>query len=209
MHTPQTSPLLSEDSRRRLREIAHESIAQGLASDAPLAIDARDFPSELQCKRASFVTLTLNENLRGCIGGLEARMPLVEDVAYHAFQAAFRDPRFAPLTDEEFSKVEISISILNPAEPLPPMSEAELLQTLRPGVDGLILDEGHHCGTFLPSVWESLHTPREFLNHLKRKAGLPMDFWSPTLRFARYTVESIPAHDAEPTVSVHKSESSS
>lgn len=197
---------LSEATRQRLREIAHESIAQGFARGAALAVDARNFPSELQCVRSSFVTLTLHGELRGCIGGLEARLPLVEDVALHAFQAAFRDPRFAPLAQQEFPELEISISVLNPAESLPPMSEAELLQTLRPGVDGLILDDGHHYGTFLPSVWESLRTPREFLNHLKRKAGLPMDSWSPALRFSRYTVESIPPRSERPTGARHKCE---
>ena len=194
---------LSENSRNLLREIARQSITHGLEHGVPLAINAKNFPPELQRVQSSFVTLMLQHELRGCIGGLEARMPLIEDVALHAFQAAFRDPRFSPLTPEEFSQLEISISILNPAEALLTMPEAELLRTLRPGQDGLILEDGNRYGTFLPSVWESLRTPEEFLNHLKRKAGLPMDYWSPTLRFSRYTVESIPhrstSTQADPT----------
>lgn len=189
---------LSETSRNFLLETAHKAIAHGLETGMPLEIDAHNFPPEVQRTQASFVTLMQHGTLRGCIGGLEARMPLVEDVALHAFQAAFRDPRFAPLAAHELSDLEISISVLNPAEPLPPMSESELLRTLRPGQDGLILAEGHHYGTFLPSVWESLRSPRDFLNHLKRKAGLPMDYWSPSLRFSRYTVESIPPRESNP-----------
>ena len=113
----------------------------------------------------------------------------MEDVAENAFAAAFRDPRFPPLRPDEYPRLEYHISILNPPEPMTVTSEADLLQQLRPGVDGLVLIEGARRATFLPSVWEQLPDPRQFLAHLKMKAGLPADYWSDSLRFERYTVE--------------------
>jgi AmmeMemoRadiSam system protein A len=128
--------------------------------------------------------------LRGCIGHLEATLPLVEDVAENAFSAAFRDPRFPALRDTEYAALELHISVLTPAEPLDCNSESDLLRQMRPYQDGLILAEGLRRGTFLPSVWEQLPEPREFLRHLKRKAGLPDDYWSPSLQIYRYETES-------------------
>ena len=135
--------------------------------------------------------LAVDGRLRGCVGSLQARLPLVADVAQSAFAAAFRDTRFAPLGPAEADDLDIHISILSPLEPLVVASEAELLETLRPGVDGLVLCEGALRGTFLPAVWERLPDPRQFVQELKRKAGLQGDYWSPTLELQRYTVESI------------------
>lgn len=147
---------------------------------------------ELQEKRAAFVTLTIAGNLRGCIGRLEACRPLAEDVAENACAAAFDDPRFEPLSQEEFPRTEIHISVLSPPEEMEFSSEADLLEQIRPGVDGLILQDGGRRGTFLPSVWEELPDAELFWMHLKMKAGLPTTYWSDTLRVFRYTAEYFP-----------------
>jgi AmmeMemoRadiSam system protein A len=115
---------------------------------------------------------------------------VVTDVAENAFAAAFRDPRFPPLTQAELQGLEIHLSILTPAQPLEFSSEDELIAQLRPGVDGLILEDEGQRGTFLPSVWESLSEPASFLRNLKIKAGLSADHWSPSLQVERYTTES-------------------
>ena len=150
-----------------------------------------DYPAELTEPRATFVTLEKNHQLRGCIGMLEAVRPLAEDIAENAFSAAFRDPRFPPLEAYELNDLEIHLSILTPAEPVSFSSEQDLLAQLQPGIDGLILEEGHRRGTFLPSVWESLPEPGQFLRHLKQKAGLPSDYWSKNIRIYRYQAEII------------------
>ncbi len=137
---------------------------------------------------ATFVTLTHAGELRGCIGTLEAHRPLGIDVRENAVAAAFRDPRFMPLSREEFPGVRVEVSLLSPTQPIEVKDEAALLAALRPHVDGVVLEYGHHRGTFLPQVWEQLPEPAEFLAHLKRKAGLPMDFWAEGVRLARYTV---------------------
>ncbi len=142
------------------------------------------------------MTLETGGQLRGCIGALVARQPLVQDVAAHAFAAAFEDPRFPELREDEFPKLDIHISVLSPPEPLSFSSEAELLAQLRPGVDGLIIQFRHYRATFLPAVWEQLPDPYVFLAQLKQKAGLPLDFWSPELSAERYTAEYFGDADA-------------
>jgi len=122
---------------------------------------------------------------------LEACRPLVEDVAENAVAAAFHDPRFPPLSRDEFDDLKISISVLSPPEEMSFSSEADLLSQIRPGIDGLILQEGFQKGTFLPSVWEELPETEMFFEHLKLKAGLPAGYWSDTLRVFRYTAEYI------------------
>jgi AmmeMemoRadiSam system protein A len=182
---------LSKEHQQQLLELAKASISHGLQTGKPLKIDLSDFPAELQERRATFVTLHLNHELRGCIGVLEAIRPLVVDVAENAFAAAFRDSRFPPLEAGEFKGLEIHLSILTPTEPMAFTSEQDLVSQLQPGIDGLILQEGHHRGTFLPSVWESLPNPEQFLRHLKQKAGLPPDYWSDGVRVYRYRIEAI------------------
>jgi AmmeMemoRadiSam system protein A len=137
---------------------------------------------------ATFVTLRLHGELRGCIGSLTATRPLAEDVRANAVAAAFRDPRFAPLTAAEFAVTRFEISLLAPAEPIAARSEAELLRLLRPHVDGVILRCEERRATLLPQVWASLPDPRDFVRALKRKAGLPATFWSDALFFERYEV---------------------
>lgn len=181
---------LDAASRGALLRVARESIAHGLRHGRPLLTDADYYPPALRVPRASFVTLEIDGELRGCIGTLEAHRPLLEDVAANAFNAAFRDPRFPPLHTEELPRLDIHISVLSAPEPLEFDNEGDLIAQLRPGADGLILSAPGHRGTFLPSVWDALPRPEEFLRQLKRKAGLPADYWSADIAVERYTAET-------------------
>ena len=144
---------------------------------------------ELTQNGATFVTLTQNGNLRGCIGSLEAYRPLLTDVAENAIAAAFRDPRFPPLGPEELDFTRGEVSLLEVPKPMEFSDEADALARLRPGIDGLILAYGHRRATFLPQVWESLPDRQQFMAHLKMKAGLPADFWDDGITFSRYGVQ--------------------
>jgi AmmeMemoRadiSam system protein A len=183
--------LLNKEQQQRLLDLAKSSIQQGLQTGGSLKVNLTDFPAELTERRATFVTLHRRHQLRGCIGVLEAVRPLAEDIAENAFLAAFKDPRFPPLTDDEFGELEIHLSILTPAEPVSFTSEQDLITQLQPGIDGLILEEGRRRGTFLPSVWEQLPEPEQFLRHLKQKAGLAPDYWSENIKIFRYRTEMI------------------
>jgi hypothetical protein len=153
------------------------------------ATAALPHPAWLHVPGAAFVTLTRDGALRGCIGSLEARRPLIDDLRANARAAAFRDPRFAPVTRDELPALRVEVSILSAAEPMQFRDEADALAQLRPGVDGVILEAGWHRATFLPQVWAQLPEPRRFLAHLKAKAGLPADAWPAELRLSRYRVE--------------------
>ncbi len=142
----------------------------------------------LRSPGASFVTLTQRGQLRGCIGSLEAHRALYTDVQANAVAAALRDPRFPPLAAAELRITQVEVSLLSATEPLAFGSEADALAQLRPGVDGLLLEYGALRSTFLPQVWDQLPGPKDFLSQLKRKAGLPGDFWHERLRLQRYTV---------------------
>jgi uncharacterized protein len=181
--------MLPEKDRQALLDVARESIGYGLQYRRALPVDVSGYSSPLQQPGASFVTLKIKGELRGCIGTLTAHQALVQDVAGNAFNAAFRDPRFPGLSAGEFTRLEVHISVLAPPQPVQFVDEQDLLRQIQPHVDGLVLSDGAHRGTFLPSVWESLQDRQEFLRHLKVKAGLPPDYWSPSLRVERYCVE--------------------
>ncbi len=169
-----------------LLALARGAIARELgASSSP----APAVSPELTRIGATFVTLRSGRDLRGCIGTVEAWRTLAEDVRANAVAAAFRDPRFSPLRRDELDRITIEVSLLNPSEPLPPGGEESVAATLRPGIDGVVLQHDGHRATFLPQVWEQLPHPREFLRALKHKAGLGETFWSDDVRVARYTVE--------------------
>ncbi len=177
---------LNDDDKKILRQVAQDSIHYGLQHHKPLPVNLSDYNEPLTTQGASFVTLNLNHQLRGCIGALEAYQPLVKDVADHAFAAAFQDPRFPPVTVDEEQHLELHISVLSKPVPIEFSDEEDLLTKIKPDIDGLILEDNYHKGTFLPSVWEQLTTPREFLNHLKLKAGLRQDDWNEDIRIYRY-----------------------
>jgi len=172
------------DKGAALLQLARAEIAQqfGLAMPLPEAA------SWLAEHGACFVTLTRNGELRGCIGTLEAHRPLGQDVQENAVAAAFHDPRFMPLNRAEFDEIRVEVSLLSPTEALVVASEEHALASLRPGVDGVVFEYRHYRSTFLPQVWEQLPEPAEFMATLKRKAGLPTDFWAEEVRLSRYTV---------------------
>lgn len=183
---------MTDGQEKILLKIAGDSIRHGLKHDRALQVRTEDFEEGLRVDRATFVTLHRNGQLRGCIGMLEACRPLVVDVAENAFAAAFEDPRFPPVSAREVDSLDIHISILSPPEPMAITDESDLLRQLRPGIDGLIIQDGFRRATFLPSVWEELRDPREFLLHLKMKAGMRPDHWSRGFHAFRYTAESVP-----------------
>lgn len=177
--------MFTEEQGHLLTSLARAAIAREFAAPS----HPTPHPDWLDRPGAVFVTLTEAGRLRGCIGSLEARRPLGEDVAENARAAAFRDPRFPPLSPEELDAVRVEISVLTPATPMSFDDEADALAQLRPGTDGVILEYGWHRSTFLPQVWEQLPEPRTFMSHLKQKAGLSGDFWDQELRLSRYGVE--------------------
>jgi len=137
---------------------------------------------------ACFVTLTQSGELRGCIGSLQAHRPLLADLKSNAVSAALRDPRFTPLTVEELDITTVEVSLLSKSQEMQVRGEADALAQMRPGVDGIIFEYGRYRSTFLPQVWENLARPRDFLAMLRRKAGLPDDFWAEDVKLSRYTV---------------------
>lgn len=160
---------------RALLSVAREAIEYGLQQQRLQLPDAADYPPAWRERYASFVTLKLNGGLRGCVGTTDAVEALVIGVARNAYNAAFHDPRFKPLSTAEYPRIHVSLSLLTPAQKIVYSNEAQLLAELVPGKDGLIIEHGRQRATFLPSVWESLPQPRQFLYTLKHKAGLPPD----------------------------------
>jgi len=173
-----------------LLDLAWGSIRHGLAHGTPAPVpDNR--PDRLGAAGAAFVTLTRRGRLRGCIGSPTAWRPLAEDVTDNAFKAAFGDPRFPPLTPYEMDGLSLSVSVLTPPVAMTVSGEADLLAQLQPRRDGLIIQDGTHRALFLPSVWEQLPERRAFLSHLKVKAGLSTDHWSPSFQASRFQAVEI------------------
>ena len=169
-----------------LLQLARRSIEHGLVHHGPLPINHDELLPAMAEPAATFTTLRIEKELRGCCGMLVAVHPLAEDVARSAFKAAFEDPRFNPVREPELEVISVEVSVLSPLEPLAFADELDLLDQLTPGTDGLvILAEGRRA-TFLPKVWEQLPEPRAFLNALKKKCGLAQDYWSEHLEFQRY-----------------------
>lgn len=183
--------MLNEQEQQTLLQVASASVRNGLVYGQPLPVEAKEFPERLAKPGACFVTLEIAGRLRGCIGSLEAWRPLVQDCAENAFAAAFRDFRFPPVAEQELDLLDYQVSVLSEAIPLCFQSEDDLLVQLRPGTDGVVLEHGDRRATFLPSVWESLPEPREFLHHLKQKAGMAPEYWSDAIKAFRYTVDPI------------------
>ena len=186
---------LGREDRRTLLRLARDAIRHGLEEKQRLRIDPSQYDDVLSKQGACFVTLMEHGNLRGCIGTLQGYQPLVSDVAEHAHAAAFSDPRFPPLSEDELDKIEISVSVLGEPEEMTISDEQDLCRQLVPGTDGVILEYGSLRGTFLPSVWETLPDCAEFVRHLKQKAGLSPDFWADGIRVYRYRTESFSERD--------------
>ena len=167
-----------------LLQLARGAIAGELGQPAPAAADL----AELHVPGATFVTLTQHGDLRGCIGSLQAWRPLIEDVQDNARNAAFRDPRFAPLEADELPVTRVEVSLLTTPQAMQFTNEADALAQLRPNEDGVIFSAAGHRSTFLPQVWGQLPTPAGFMARLKQKAGLPANYWGPDVRLERYEV---------------------
>lgn len=174
-----------------LLNVAVSSIANGLNTGSPRRVNRNAVDPVLSENGACFVTLKKDGRLRGCIGSPEAHQPLIDDIAQNAFRAAFKDPRFPPLESSELSSLSLSISILSPQSEMNIKDEADLLAQLRPGEDGLVIADGGRRALFLPSVWTQLPDRTTFLQHLKKKAGLPIGHWSPGFRAWRFSAHEI------------------
>lgn len=189
---------LSADDRAAAWRIADEAVTAYLERRRPdVAGILADAPPDSPLRRPgrAFVTIRRHGRLLGCIGTLEADRPLAEDIADNAVAAASRDPRFAPVTPTQYADADLEVSVLTCPAPLEVRSLAELLGALRPGVDGLVIDDGVHRATFLPAVWTELADPRAFCDHLWRKAGLLPGTWPPGLRVSRYEAVEISGPD--------------
>jgi AmmeMemoRadiSam system protein A len=168
-----------------LLAIAREAIADGLDD-----VIRWDWPEPwLREHGASFVTLRLAGELRGCVGTVDPHRGLGEDVASNARAAAYRDARFHPVTPGERNLLHVEVSLLSPRCALDVENEDEAAAALRPGVDGVVLEFAEVRATFLPQVWDNLPDPIDFLAELRRKARLPARFWHPDMKISRYTVE--------------------
>ncbi|MCZ4315754.1 AmmeMemoRadiSam system protein A [Comamonadaceae bacterium G21597-S1] len=184
----------SHDRGATLLPIARGAIAQALLARPALMHEDVHWLHE---PGATFVTLTRHGALRGCIGSLEARRRLIDDVRANAVAAALRDPRFAPLTPREYDQVRVGVSLLSPMQPMDVHDEADALAQLQVGIDGLVFECHGRRSTFLPQVWEQLAAPRDFLGQLKAKAGFATDFWAADVRLQRYTVTKWAEDDAD------------
>jgi AmmeMemoRadiSam system protein B/AmmeMemoRadiSam system protein A len=180
-------PLVTGE-RRWLLARARAAIAAELETGGAERLGDEDVPERLRLPGASFVTLELDGRLTGCIGSLESRRPLWRDVARNARAAAFADPRFDAITAADLADTEITVSVLSGLAPLP-AGHDELVEALRPGVDGVLLESGGHRGTFLPAVWAKLPEPGDFVDHLLGKAGLAEGTWPADARAWRYTTD--------------------
>ncbi|NWG34504.1 MAG: AmmeMemoRadiSam system protein A [Chloroflexi bacterium] len=168
---------LTLEEQRTLLRMAREAMECAVRGEKLPPLKMGALTPSLRAPGASFVTLTMRGQLRGCIGALEARQPLAEDVREHAVAAALEDPRFPPVREEELSGIQIEISRLTPPIPLEYKDANDLLTKLRPHVDGVILRDGFHRATFLPQVWEKIPDPSEFLDNLCYKMGARGDLW--------------------------------
>lgn len=179
---------MSTDQGKILLQIARVSIAEALNIQLPECDEIDEQADWLQQPGACFITLTQGGQLRGCVGSLEARRSLLDDVKSNARAAAFKDTRFSPLRRDEFDTIQVEVSLLTPTQPLDFANEQDALEQLRPGIDGVVFEYGYQRSTFLPQVWQQLPERKEFMAHLKLKAGLAADFWAEGVKLSRYTV---------------------
>jgi len=201
--TPSMSEGEFEEASRQLLEqqgpnlllLAALAIDHGIDHGEPLDVQLSEHPEILRANGASFVTLKKNGDLRGCIGSPQAYRPLINDIAHNAYRAAFADPRFPKLAADERGDIDISVSVLSPAVAMTFEDEKDFFDQLRPGIDGLIIEDMGLKSLFLPSVWTQLQSKNEFVGRLKVKAGMPRDHWSSTFKAMRFIAEEISASD--------------
>lgn len=169
--------LLSSEDKKTLLTIARQAITDAIQAKTLIPPDPKNYSEMLQREGASFVTLTIHGDLRGCIGALEPYQPLVVDVWEHAIAAAMEDYRFYPVSASELDQIKIEISRLTVPQRLEYTDPADLIARLHPDQDGVILREGRNRATFLPQVWEKIPDARSFLSQLCLKMGAPANYW--------------------------------
>lgn len=182
---------LTEKEGRYLLSLARKTIDAKIFNLEARVEDVSLDSNKFVVRRGTFVTLTIEGSLRGCIGNIIPQESLIEGVKANAVNAAFGDPRFRPLSIKEWEKVKIEISILTDPKSLDFSDKDDLLEKIRPGIDGVIIKKDYHQSTFLPQVWEQLPGKKEFLNHLCLKAGLDGDEWEKEkLEVSTYQVQA-------------------
>ncbi len=171
------SDSLTDGEKQTLLRLAREAMEFSVRGQALPPLDIKSLVPQLQVHGSSFVTLTIDDELRGCIGALEAYQPLAEDVREHAISAALHDPRFPPVREIELNRIKLEVSRLTAPKLLEYSSSEDLLKKLRPHVDGVILKDSFRRATFLPQVWEKIPDPAEFLSHLCQKMVVRANLW--------------------------------
>ncbi|HSO96043.1 MAG TPA: AmmeMemoRadiSam system protein A [Acidimicrobiia bacterium] len=184
-----TTTALRDTDRRALLEVSTAVVGDVVNGRRPRLPDPAAFDGPLRELGASFVTLERGGQLLGCIGTLVAVQPLVVDVARHALDAAFADPRLPPVTRDDFAQMSVKVSVLSPPEPMAVSTFDELVAAVRPGIDGVLVDDGRHRATLLPSVWDHLPVPERFVEALWQKAGLARGAWPAGMAVSRYATE--------------------
>ena len=169
--------VLNQPEKEILLKIAREALEKAVRLEPLPNIVLENLPADLREDGASFVTLTINDHLRGCIGTLEAYQPLAKDVQEHAVAAALQDFRFPNVQPNELPHINIEVSVLTPKIPVDYSGPKELLTKVRPDIDGVVLQDGFRKATFLPQVWEKIPDPEDFLSQLCLKMGAPGDLW--------------------------------
>lgn len=172
-------------NKKFLLEIARRAIQYKLENKE---LKLNNLPKELLEKRSCFVTLEINNKLRGCIGTLYPTRELYKEIIHNAISAAFNDPRFPPLTKEELNNIKIEISILTTPKKLEYKDKQDLLNKLNKN-QGIIIKKNNKQATFLPQVWEQVNNKEEFLSHLCMKAGLNLNEWENNTEVYIYEVE--------------------
>ena len=181
---------LNSAEQSELKRLVIQVLSDAVISKSLQLPDEPKYPA-LLTPAACFVTLYIGQELRGCIGTYGADQALWLNVCRYSYYSAFEDRRFFPLTEEELEDIRFEISILSELEPITNNGEKALLQQLQVGVDGLLLKEKPRSAIFLPSVWDSLTTPSEFVQALKRKGGWPADYWSSNIELFKFSTFAI------------------
>ena len=181
MYTDSRNDFIEQYCTKYILKAVRESISSALRGEEYIP---REIPPVLTEYGASFVTLKIKNELRGCIGSVYPTKPLILDLIDNAKNSAFNDPRFAPLTEDEFNEVQISVSILSAIERIKFKDERDLLSKIYP--HGIIIAERDRRAVYLPVVWEQLPDREVFLKSLKEKAGLPPDYFSRTLEAYKF-----------------------
>ncbi len=182
---------LTHQEQSLLLELSKQSIDYGVVYGKPMELDSSIYSKRLRREQATFVTIELNNSLRGCIGQLRPIQPLVNDIVANSFSAAFKDPRFSAVTKNEAKNLNITLSLLNEPKELDFEGKENLFQRINIGSDGVIINDLGKTGVFLPVVWEMFPDPEEFFKKLKEKAGIPSNKWSSTLKVLTFSVDII------------------